>query len=369
MFFQYCEHIQRTWVLHPGNFLGTPSLAFDVFLYNSKVEIELLTCPEMYGMIESGLRGGLCFTSQKYAKADDKTKILYLDLNALYSSMLCESLPMRGFRFMSHEQIDAMDWMNVDALKDGGPGYIMEVMLEYPKELHYFTNEYPLAPESKVITQDMLSNQTMTMMEALDGKVKNNDVKLTATFGDRDCYVCHLANLQFYLSMGMKLKKIYRVITFHQEKFAEGYITKCTEARKKAAYKFEQDRQKMMGNAIPGEYLLHNRYGSSYFFFKQWSGKFMENKRGRMAMRVVKTVDKMEKYAGFPTYQSHRVLDKDLMLLFFKHQTVLLDKAIFVSFVVFELSKLKVMTEFYTVFKPLWKEKLTLLFSDTGLHC
>ncbi len=256
MFFQYCEHIQRTWVLHPGNFLGTPSLAFDVFLYDSKVDIELLSDPEMYAMIESGLRGGLCFTSQKYAKADEKTKILYLDLNALYSSMLCESLPMRNFRFMSHEEINAIDWMNVEALADGGPGYIMEVQLEYPQEIHYYTNEYPLAPEQKVITENMLSPHTKLMMETLDGKIKNNDVKLTSTFEDRDYYVCHLANLQFYLTMGMKLKKIYRVITFHQEKFAEGYITKCTEARKKAAYKFEQDRQKMMGNAIPGVLVL-----------------------------------------------------------------------------------------------------------------
>ncbi len=81
----------------------------------------------------------------------------------------------------------------------------------------------------------------------------------------------------------------------------------------------------------------------------------------------MRNADKVHKYAGLPTFLSYRLLKEDLMLMFFKHQSVLLDKAIFVSFVVFELSKLKVMSEFYTVFKPLWKEKLSLLFSDTGI--
>lgn len=42
----------------------------------------------------------------------------------------------------------------------------------------------------------------------LYGTTKYKASKLTATFRKRDHYVCHFANLQFYLKQGMLLKKV-----------------------------------------------------------------------------------------------------------------------------------------------------------------
>ena len=36
-------------------------------------------------------------------------------------------------------------------------GYVLEVDLKYPKELHELHNDYPLAPEKLAVTNDMLS--------------------------------------------------------------------------------------------------------------------------------------------------------------------------------------------------------------------
>ena len=46
--------------------------------------------------------------------------------------------------------------MSVDTKSDGG--YILEVDLEYHKELHELHNDYPLAPEKLTVTNDILSN-------------------------------------------------------------------------------------------------------------------------------------------------------------------------------------------------------------------
>ena len=48
-----------------------------------------------------------------------------------------------------------VDVMSIDKKSD--IGYILEVDLQYPKELHKLHKDYPLAPEKLTVTNDILS--------------------------------------------------------------------------------------------------------------------------------------------------------------------------------------------------------------------
>ena len=53
-------------------------------------------------------------------------------------------------------------------------------------------------------------------MADLDLTMPNTE-KLVLTLEDKEKYVVHYKNLQFYLSQGMQLKKVHQVIEFNQD--------------------------------------------------------------------------------------------------------------------------------------------------------
>ena len=60
-------------------------------------------------------------------------------------------------------------------------------------------------------------------------------------------YVLYYRNLQLYLSLGMKLKKIHRILEFNETPWMEPYIRMNTEFRKKSKSAFEKDFYKLKG--------------------------------------------------------------------------------------------------------------------------
>ena len=144
-----------------------------------------------------------------YDPKKPSTFISYLDMNNLYGWAMGEYLPYEGFEWLKN--VDEFDVMSIN--EKSLIGYLLEVDLKYPDELHELHNDYPLAPEKLAVCSDMLSKYCKKIANVY--KIKVGDIKkLIPNLGNKTNYVLHYRNLQLYLALGMKLTKIHKVLKF-----------------------------------------------------------------------------------------------------------------------------------------------------------
>ena len=133
--------------------------------------------------------------------------------------------------------------------KKSSIGYILEVDLKYPDKLYVLHNDYPLAPENLAICYDMLSDYSKKITNEYEIEV--GDVKkLIPNLGNKTNYVLHYRNSQLYLSLGIKLTQIHRVLKFKHSYWMKEYIDFNTGKRANAANSFEKDFSKLMINSV-----------------------------------------------------------------------------------------------------------------------
>ncbi|CAG2214960.1 HMCN [Mytilus edulis] len=113
------------------------------------------------------IRGGITVATQRYAKANntyvegfnaDKPTnyLMYVDANNLYGWAMSKYVPTGGFECMYSEEMPTCDTL----IAEDDKGFVLEVDLEYSKELYDNHNDYPLAPQALQLNMDRKMRQT-----------------------------------------------------------------------------------------------------------------------------------------------------------------------------------------------------------------
>ena len=315
--------------LDPAWYYTSPGLSWDALLKYSGVKLELLTDPDMLLMFEKGIRGEISMIPNRFGKANNKYMgdtfdpsqpskfITYLDANNLYGWAMMKPLPVGDFKWMEEKELE--NWKDTPC--------ILEVDLEYPRDLHDLHNDYPLAPERL--------------------KIKNVET-LIPNLWDKEKYIVHHENLKLYLELGLKVKKIHRGIKFREEPWMRSYIELNTRLRANGKNDFDKNL-KLMNNSV--------------------FGKTMENIRNRVCVKLVSDRRVAEKLSAKPNFKHCTIFDENLVAIQMTRTKLTFNKPVYCGMAILDLSKTLIYKFHYKYIKPKYGEKAKLLFTDTDSLC
>ena len=175
VFQKFSKFAYETYELDPRHSFTLPGFSWQSMLKMTKIELELISDPDMYLFLMDTIRGGISVCNKKHIIADNKyidknTKnnkyLMYLDANNLYGVSMVQSLPYKNFKWSNN--------VTLDKIQTG----IYEVDIEIPKELYDKFKNYPLCPEIKNIPEDNLSEYQKYLNNKLNIKYTGKDKKL-----------------------------------------------------------------------------------------------------------------------------------------------------------------------------------------------
>ena len=292
------------------------------------LKLELLRDIDMVLMVEKGIRGGICHTIHRYAKANNKymknydnnmesSYLMYLDANNLYGQTVSQKLTVNGF-----EWVEELSQFNEDFIKDYDDncdeGYFLEVDVEYPNNMFSLHDDLPFLPERNKI------------------KKCNN---LVCNIHDKENCAVHIRALKQALNCGLILNKIHRVIEFNQEAWLKPYIDMNTKLRTEA----KNDFFKVMNNAAV-------------------FGKTMENVRKHRDIKLVTTDKRRNQLTSTPNYHISKYFSEHLNAIEMKKTKVKTNNLVNLGMSILDISKTLMYESWYDYIKPKHGDRAKLCY-------
>ena len=177
-------------------------------------------------------------------------------------------------------------------------GWLLQVDLVYPKELHDLHNDYSLAPKRLTV---------------------NNVEKLITNLNDKTNYVIYYKNLElneFRFERGIS---IHRGNKFEKSPWLKPFIELNTNLSTQAKNEFEKNFFKLMNNSP--------------------FGKTMENMWNRADIGLVKNKEKARKLAAKPNFQHCTIFDESLVAIHMKKAMLTFNKPVYLKMCILDLTR------------------------------
>lgn len=328
------------------------NLSGDSFLRICKPDIQLMIEREQLEIVENLLRGGMSsIFSKRFFQANNYmlpnynpeqpiTYGLLLDANNLYGGIMQHySLPLNNFAIIFDVTLPEI----LATPKDATHGYILEVDLVYPHELHEEHKDFPLAPSKEVIDVCLLSTFQKGLLRTMGTKHNSKNAKLVQTLYNKPKYTVHYETLKLYVELGLQVTKVHRVLKFAQSRWMAPYIELNTELRKSSKNKFQEMFFKLMVNSV--------------------YGKTCESKRNRSSVKLVRTETEALSCLQKHTCKTFKIFDPSLAAITLRPSIIYWNKPTVIGAVILDLAKLEMYAFHYRVMKNYFS--CTLLYSDT----
>ena len=346
--------IYKEYGLDPAHMITTPSLAMQAALYHNKLSLQLIHDMDTQTLFENSIRGGFTSVVKKHVEVNseynnnyDKEKSIssavFLDVNSLYPTVMCNKLPYGECRELSEDEVAsfAIDSVNTD----GDKCYACLVDYCIPDNVKEETDDLPLSIHHKIVTENDVSDYTKNLMKELNSKLPKQKT-LVADHSPQNSHLISLVFLQLLMSLGLQVTKIRRIFEFKQDFIFKSFIEKNINLRKNAENYWTKNLFKLMSNAIYGKTLFNPR-------------------KNELKTKLINSKERYEKVMTNPLLHSCYSIDQDSVIMKFHASRIVLKHPLYIGWFILEHSKAFMYNYFYKELKPIYKKDVSLVYMDT----
>ena len=364
LFEEYRKSTFAEFQIDPIYNLSLPGVSWNSFLKFTGTKIEIFKDIDFVNMITCGIRGGFSGVNARRTRANlpslpdydpnaRMAKIVMVDCNSLYGGIMQHGkFPISDFEWIEDQQQLDLLQNNLDEFgnEEDDFSFILECDLAYPDHLKVRNDHqnFPLCPENRVITKDMLS----PFYKAKFGDKRHiAQSKLLLTFYDKEKICLHIETLKYYIKKGLVLKKLHRAVKFTQTNFMQSYMDINLLKRKQAIAigdLLQKDVSKLMNNVV--------------------FGKSLECVYKQKDIRAATNAKQFERLVAKPSFQGAKIVKEGLAFAQLNKAIIKYDKNPAIGFTILERAKLAMYRFWYDVIMPAFPSA-QMNFTDTDSFC
>ena len=163
---------------------------------------------------------------------------------------MCEPLPYSDVRFCTPQETRDLA---LEFMQNGGKhldleaddGYALECDLSFPTALAEYFDSYPPLAVKRCVQRSEYSRFMLQLVREY-GIPPSRDQKLTNDLTPKRNYIIHGRNLQFVLSIGVRLDAVHRAVKWKQKRFLAPYINFNNHQRTLSSDEFSRSFFKLL---------------------------------------------------------------------------------------------------------------------------